>query len=143
MAISRGQMIGLTAAMMDDMNTGVIAGSVSAVSPTYNTSVNTASGTLTTRPSNEAIFDKYSLNEYTVEHRVKEFELMALRESNVDYADIIKENLAKMASREVIKKMSFTKKHEINEDTHAFRGRVWVFTKEELKQMIEDIRNGV
>jgi hypothetical protein len=95
------------------------------------------------RTPTEVILDRYQLNEITVQHRVQEFELMKLRESNVDYADIIKQNLAKMASEEVIGRMSFTKKTDINTDTHSFRGRVWVFSKEELLKMITEIRNGI
>lgn len=145
MAISRGQMIGLTAAVMDDMNSGMVTGSITSPSmATISTvSSNTSASSITIRTSAEEIFDRYSLNEFVVEHRVQEFEMMKLRETNVDYADIIKDNLAKIASKEIIKKMTFTKKTEPNTETHSFRGRVWVFTKEELNQMIEDIRNGV
>jgi hypothetical protein len=95
------------------------------------------------RTPTEVILDRYQLNELTVQHRVQEFELMKLRESNVDYATEIKRNLAKLASEEVTQKMTFTKKTEINTDTHSFRGRVWVFSKEELVKMIEEIRNGI
>jgi hypothetical protein len=149
MAIGKPQMTGLTAAVWDDMDvtgsitvptvttTGMITGS------TISSSSGAGIGSISIRTSADEIFDRYSLNEFIVEHRVQEFELMKLRETNVDYADIIKENLAKTASKEVIKKMTFTKKHDMNNDTHSFRGRVWVFTKEELNQMIEDIRNGV
>jgi hypothetical protein len=48
-----------------------------------------------------------------------------------------------MASEEVTNKMTFTKKTEMDSDTHSFRGRVWVFSKEELLKMIEEIRNGI
>ena len=99
--------------------------------------------TFNIRPQVDEIIDRYALNEFVVEHRVQEFELMKLRESNVDYADQIKNNLAKMASRDMVKKMTFTKKHEIDSDTHSFRGRIWVFTKEELTQMIQEIKNGI
>lgn len=102
-----------------------------------------ATSTVSMRPNVDEVVDRYALNEFVVEHRIQEFELMKLRESNVDYADVIKNNLAKMASRDIIKKMTFTKKHEINSDTHSFRGRVWVFTKDELNKMIEEIRNGI
>jgi hypothetical protein len=95
------------------------------------------------RTPTEVILDRYQLNELTVQHRVQEFELMKLRESNVDYATEIKRNLAKLASEEVTNKMTFTKKTEIDSDTHSFRGRVWVFSKEELIKMIEEIRNGI
>ena len=101
----------------------------------------TGTGGLINRPHSEQILDRYSLNELVVQHRVQEQELMKLRETDVDYADHIKQNLAKNASEEVVRKMSFTKKKEVDSDTHSFRGRVWVFTKEELTQMIEEIIN--
>jgi hypothetical protein len=106
-------------------------------------SITTTSNITPMRTPTEVILDRYQLNELTVQHRVQEFELMKLRESNVDYATEIKHNLAKMASEEVTNKMTFTKKTEINTDTHSFRGRVWVFSKEELIKMIEEIRNGI
>lgn len=145
MAITKAQMTGLTGAMYEDMMTGSIT---TTISPnTFNMgSVTTSSGTGSITPMRtptEVILDRYQLNEITVQHRVQEFELMKLRESNVDYADEIKKNLAKWASEEVTNKMTFTKKTEINTDTHSFRGRVWVFSKEELIKMIEEIRNGI
>jgi hypothetical protein len=105
--------------------------------------VSGAGSFITARPHAEQILDRYALNELTVQHRVQEQELMKLRETDVDYADHIKKNLSKMASEEVTRRMSFTKKKEIDSDTHSFRGRVWVFSKEELLQMIEEIRNGI
>ena len=140
MAIARPQVT-----MWDDMeNMGSITvATTSTTGIISNTLTTSGANTISVRTSAEEIFDRYSLNEFIVEHRVQEFELMKLRETNVDYADIIKDNLTKMASKEIIKKMTFTKKHEVTTDTHSFRGRVWVFTKEELNQMIEDIRNGV
>ena len=91
----------------------------------------------------EEIIDRYALNEFSVEHRVQEQELLKLKETNVDYGDHIKENLAKACARDLMKKMTFTKKHEQDTFVHSFRGRVWVFNKEELKQLIKDIKNGV
>ena len=143
MAITKSQMTGLTGAMYEDMG-GTITlpmtmGSVSSITTT-------AGGTGSISPMRtpaEVILDRYQLNEITVQHRVQEFELMKLRESNVDYATEIKHNLAKHASEEVTNKMTFTKKTEIDSDTHSFRGRVWVFSKEELIKMIEEIRNGI
>jgi hypothetical protein len=142
MAITKGQFGGLTGAMYED------AGGCITLTSSPNVTVGHAS-TITTgtispmRTPAEVILDRYQLNEITVQHRVQEFELMKLRESNVDYADEIKKNLAKWASEEVTNKMTFTKKTEINTDTHSFRGRVWVFSKEELIKMIEEIRNGI
>lgn len=91
----------------------------------------------------EDIIDRYALNEFIVEHRVQEQELLKLKEQNVDYADTIKENMAKNLSRDVIKKVSFTKKLEQDTFVHSFRGRCWVFTKEELINMIQEIKNGI
>ena len=104
---------------------------------------NATTGYVSARPHVEEILDRYALNELTVQHRVQEQELMKLRETDVDYANHIKQNLAKMASEEVVNKMTFTKKKEIDSDTHSFRGRVWVFSREELLQMIGEIRNGI
>jgi hypothetical protein len=119
------------------------AGSTITMSGAGVTGINTISSITPMRTPTEVILDRYQLNELTVQHRVQEFELMKLRESNVDYATEIKHNLAKMASEEVTNKMTFTKKTEIDSDTHSFRGRVWVFSKEELIKMIEEIRNGI
>ena len=150
MAITKGQMTGLTGAMYEDMNPASV--SISNTGAITGTIIGAAGSTITTgtgissisiRTSADETFDRYSLNEFLVEHRVQEFELMKLRETTVDYADVIKNNLAKTASKEIIKKMTFTKKHEIDSDTHSFRGRVWVFTKDELNKMIEEIRNGI
>jgi len=138
MAITKAQITGLTAAMYEDMN-GTVTLPVTMGSATITTSSNITP----MRTPTEVILDRYQLNEITVQHRVQEFELMKLRESNVDYATEIKHNLAKHASEEVTNKMTFTKKTEINTDTHSFRGRVWVFSKEELIKMIEEIRNGI
>jgi hypothetical protein len=141
MDITKGQFGGLTGAMYEDMNN-----SVTIPSPMMGSAstITTSSGIISPmRTPAEVILDRYQLNELTVQHRVQEFELMKLRESNVDYATEIKHNLAKMASEEVTNKMTFTKKTEINTDTHSFRGRVWVFSKEELIKMIEEIRNGI
>lgn len=139
MAITKSQMTGLTGAMYEDMNSSVtisspMMGSASTI---------TTSAHVPMRTPAEVILDRYQLNEITVQHRVQEFELMKLKEMNVDYSAEIKQNLAKYASEEVVNKMTFTKKKELNTDTHSFRGRVWVFSKEELVKMIEEIRNGI
>ena len=140
MAITKGQMTGLTGAMYEDMNSSVTITS----SPMMGSaSTITTSSNIPMRTPAEVILDRYQLNEITVQHRVQEFEMMKLRESNVDYATEIKRNLAKMASEEVTNKMTFTKKTEMDSDTHSFRGRVWVFSKEELIKMIEEIINGI
>lgn len=89
----------------------------------------------------DELLDKYEFNKLTVDHKVTAFDMLKLKDSVPTYADEIKENLAKNASREVVKKMTFTKKHEIDTDVHHFIGRVWVFTESELKQLIEEVRH--
>ena len=149
MAITKGQFGGLTGAMYEDAG-GCITMTIppqvtiSSSPMTMGSASTITTGTISPmRTPAEVILDRYQLNELTVQHRVQEFELMKLRESNVDYASEIKRNLAKMASEEVTNKMTFTKKTEMDSDTHSFRGRVWVFSKEELLKMIEEIRNGI
>jgi len=138
MAITNKHFGGLTNAVYEDMSS-----TITMPMTMGSATITTSSNTLPMRTPTEVILDRYQLNEITVQHRVQEFELMKLRESNVDYATEIKHNLAKHASEEVTNKMTFTKKTEIDSDTHSFRGRVWVFSKEELIKMIEEIRNGI
>jgi len=142
MAITKGQLTGLTGAMYEDMNSSTTI-SIAPMSMGSASAITTTGIISPMRTPTEVILDRYSLNELTVEHRVQEFELMKLRESNVDYATEIKRNLSKYASEEVTNKMTFTKRTDQNTDTHSFRGRVWVFSKEELIKMIEEIRNGI
>jgi hypothetical protein len=89
----------------------------------------------------EDILDRYSFNKFTIDHKVQEHELMKLKETVPTYADEIKENLAKNMSRDIMKKMTFTKRHDKDADVHHFLGRVWVFTEEELKNLIEEVKN--
>ena len=86
------------------------------------------------------LLDRRDMNLIVVDHKVSEMEMMKLKEVQPDYADHIKENIAKKATREVINKMTFTKKKLLDDDTHHFYGRVYVFTKEELIQLIEEAR---
>jgi hypothetical protein len=88
----------------------------------------------------EDFLDTHSFNKITVEHKVAEFELMKLKETVPTYADEIKENLSKNLARDIIKKTTFTKKHNVDSDTHHFLGRVWVFTEDELRNLIEEAR---
>jgi hypothetical protein len=89
----------------------------------------------------EDFLDTHSFNKITVEHKVAEFELAKLKETVPTYADEIKENLSKNLARDIIKKTTFTKKHNVDSDTHHFLGRVWVFTEDELKNLIQEARN--
>jgi len=98
-------------------------------------------GTLTMSPSTtEDLLERHELNLLTVEHKVTEFELMKLKDTVPTYADEIKENLSRNIAREIIKKTSFTKKRDLDADVHHFIGRVWVFTEDELKKLIEEAR---
>ena len=89
----------------------------------------------------ETILSKYEMNHLTVEHKVTEFELMSLREKVPTYADEIKSNLTKRATSGIINKMTFTKRTNIDDDTHHFIGRVWVFTNEELTALLKEAKN--
>ncbi len=103
--------------------------------------VSTSYGTLTRSPTTtEDLLERYELNYVTVEHKVTAHELLKLKEVAPTYADEIKENLSRSVAREIIKKTSFTKKLDINTDVHHFIGRVWVFTDEEIKKLIEEAR---
>lgn len=104
--------------------------------------MNTASTlTIAAHAPVEDIMDKWIMNRVTIDHKVQEQELMKLKEVAPDYANEIKENLAKNAARDMIKKITFTKKHDKDADVHHFIGRVWCFTEQELKDFIEEVRN--
>ena len=102
----------------------------------------TSYGTLSRSPTaTEDLLERYELNYVTVEHKVTSHELLKLKEVAPTYADEIKENLSRSVAREIIKKTSFTKKLDVNTDVHHFIGRVWVFTDEEIKKLIEEAKN--
>ena len=96
---------------------------------------------MTTFRTPQELLDERELNLLVIEHKMQEQEILKLKDSVPDYADHIKNNIAKEAAKEVVKKMTFTKKKLPDEDTHHFIGRVYVFTKEELIKLIEDARN--
>jgi hypothetical protein len=105
------------------------------------TTSSTSYGTITLSASPvEDLMERHELNLLTVEHKVTEFELMKLKDTVPTYADEIKENLSRNLSREIIKKASFTKKRDIDADVHHFIGRVWVFTEDELKKLLEEAK---
>lgn len=116
----------------------MIAGSIT--SPTILTS-NITYGKIAMSIVNDDILDRYSFNRFTIDHKVQEQELIKLKETVPTYADEIKENLAKNMARDIMKKMTFTKRKDVDADVHHFLGRVWVFTEDELKQLIEDVQN--
>lgn len=85
--------------------------------------------------------DEHIMNRVTVSHKVQEQELMKLKEHAPDYANEIKDNIAKNCARDMVKKLTFTKKHDKDADVHHFIGRVWMFTEDELKNLINEARN--
>lgn len=108
---------------------------------TINAVNNVSYGSISNVPTaTEDLMERHELNLLTVEHKVTEFELMKLKDTVPTYADEIKENLSRNLAREIIKKTSFTKKKDLDADVHHFIGRVWVFTEEELKNLIEEAK---
>lgn len=102
----------------------------------------TMSGSVTISAyGDEDLMEKWIMNRITIDHKVQEQELMKLKEVAPDYANEIKENLAKNAARDMIKKVTFTKKHDKDADVHHFIGRVWCFTEQELKDFIKEARS--
>jgi len=87
------------------------------------------------------ILDKFEMNQVVVEHKVAEHELMKLKADQPDYAEHIKQNLTKNATTQIVNKMTFTKKRDVNTDVNHFIGRVWVFNKDEMETLINEIRN--
>jgi hypothetical protein len=109
---------------------------------TVSTANSTSFGTLTRSPTaTEDLLERYELNYVTVEHKVAAHELLKLKEVAPDYAKEIKENLSRNVAREIINKTAFTKKLDVNTDVHHFIGRVWVFTDEEIKKLIEEAKH--
>lgn len=85
----------------------------------------------------EDILDEYSMNRFAVDHKVTAAELLKLQETAPDYAGEIKENIAKNLARDISKKVTYKKKFDKDTDVHHFIGRVWVFTDDELKAILE------
>lgn len=112
-------------------------------SSTVISSVGMNDGSITIRSSFDMddFLDQHIMNRVTVDHKVQEQELMKLREHAPDYANEIKENIAKNCARDMVKKLTFTKKHDKDADVHHFIGRVWMFTEEELKTLLIEARN--
>ena len=87
------------------------------------------------------VLDRYALCEMIAEHKVQEQELLKLQEVDINYAQAIKDNLTKKVCEMITPRMAFTKIKDKDLDVHSFRGRIWVFTKDELDQLIKDVRN--
>lgn len=132
----------ITISNIDDLkiNTGSSWVGVSNVTTAVSNSNLTSATISIAKESLEDTLDKYMLNEFTIEHRVQEQEMLKLKQEFPDYADHIKENIAKNMARDLVKKIAFSKKKDIDADVHSFRGRVWVFTKEELLEFIKEVK---
>jgi len=108
-------------------------------------SVVTSGGTVSTmqmpKASLDYLLDTYEMNQIVVEQKLQEQELMTLRTADPDFANHIKVNLTTRTAERIVQKMSFTKVKDPNMDVTSFRGRVWVFTKDELEQLIKDAQN--
>lgn len=112
---------------------------------TTGTTVYTNTGTVGTmvmpKASLDYLLDTYEMNQIVVEHKLQEQELMTLKNADVDFANHIKVNLTNRTAERIVQKMSFTKVKDPNMDVTSFRGRIWVFTKDELEQLIKDAQN--
>jgi hypothetical protein len=104
-------------------------------------SITSSSSISLPKASLDYLLDTYEMNQIVVEHKLQEQELMTLRTADVNFADHIKANLTKTTAEKIVQKMSFTKIKDPNMDVTSFRGRVWVFTKDELEQLIKDAQN--
>jgi hypothetical protein len=89
----------------------------------------------------EEFLEERALNRIAVDHKVTDAELMKLKEVAPDYANEIKDNIARNLARELTAKIAYKKKHDKDADVHHFIGRCWVFSDEEIKRLIEDARN--
>ena len=124
----------------------VTAGGLSTIGTGFTSVINNGAGmnTVQIRPAGinlDEFLDRHSFNKFTVDHKVAEHEFLKLKETVPTYADEIKENLSKNLARDIIKKATFTKKKDVDADVHHFLGRVWVFTEDELKNLINEARN--
>jgi len=96
-------------------------------------------GTFSIKRTVDEILDEHVINRIAVDHKVTAAELLKLQEVAPDYASEIKENIAKNLARDIAKKVMFKKKHDKDADVHHFIGRVWVFTDEELKELLNNV----
>ena len=128
---------------MDDGNLKMVTptGMVTIASGGSITAPITTSSTITLTDTTEDLMERWIMNRVTIDHKVQEHELLKLKEVAPDYANEIKENLTKNAARDIIKKVTFTKKHDKDADVHHFIGRVWCFTEQELKDFIKEARS--
>jgi hypothetical protein len=124
----------------------VTAGGLTSLGSVSATSIGASSLTMPTMMTArmfdiESFLDEHIMNRLTVDHKVQEQELLKLKEVAPDYANEIKDTIAKNAARDMVKKLTFTKKHDKDADVHHFIGRVWMFTEDELKNLIKEARS--
>lgn len=126
------------------MSTTISTGTISTQGITISTASSNSAisyGSLTRSPTLiEDFLERYELNYITVVHKVAAHELLKLKEVAPDYATEIKENLSRNVAREIINKTTFTKRLDVDSDVHQFIGRVWVFSDEELKILLEEAK---
>lgn len=84
----------------------------------------------------EDVMTEYELNRVTAVYALSTMELMKLKEVSPDFADEVKTTIAKNISQEVARKITYTKKHNVDSDSHQYIGRVWVFTDHDLKDLL-------
>jgi uncharacterized spore protein YtfJ len=118
---------------------GIANGGVDSWSAANITSGAINSGVLKIKPTVDEIMDEHSLNRFAIDHKVSAQELLKLQEVAPDYASEIKENIAKNLARDIAKKVMYKKKHDKDADVHHFIGRVWVFTDDELKELLQNV----
>ena len=109
--------------------------------PSVFTNIGTYATMQIPKASLDYLLDTYEMNQIVVEHKLQEQELMTLRTADVDFANHIKVNLTTRTAERIVQKMSFTKVKDPVMDVTSFRGRIWVFTKDELEQLIKDAQN--
>lgn len=96
---------------------------------------------ISTMTKTNNLLDKYEMNHFVVQHKLTAQEYMTLQTVDTNFADHIKHNITKTTATKIIDKMSFTRSTSVGNDTITVRGRIWVFTKEELNQLIQDAKN--
>jgi hypothetical protein len=127
--------------MIEDGTIGIANGStISAVGSGFATLSPNTSYTVP-KDRIEEILDMYDLNQIMCEHKLAEFELMKLRTDDPNYTETIKTTIANKISGDVVKKVSFTMKKDKDADVNYFRGRAYVFTKQELIDLIKEVRS--
>lgn len=126
---------------IDELFTSLVAtGTITNMLPSINGGTITAAAHTplpTLELSVDDIMEECSMNRFAVDHKVTAAELLKLQETAPDYAGEIKENIAKNLARDISKKITYKKKFDKDTDVHHFIGRVWVFTDDELKSILE------